>query len=85
MWNQFSEAVQHDLIICAVCAVVAAVIAVKMLVGYIRDIRTKCREMPVITSTGEYTLTAEKDGTASFVIIVDGKPHKITLRGGETE
>lgn len=24
MWNQFSEQVQQDLIICAVCAVVAA-------------------------------------------------------------
>lgn len=80
MWNSLPDQIQQDLIICSICLLVALIMVIKMVYNFIQDTRDKYKEIPVVTNDKEFTLTADKDGMASFVIIVDGKPHKITLK-----
>lgn len=83
MWDSLSYDIKFDLVVIFIGLGLAAIIGAYLIVKSVYCAKRDCREIKVLQEPGEYSIKLDEDGTASFVLIVDGHAKKITLRRGE--
>lgn len=79
MWNNFSYDIKFDLVVIFLCLGLAAIIGVYLIAKTVYCAKRDCREIKVLQEPGEYSIEPDKDGAASFVLILNGRAKKITL------
>lgn len=83
MWDSLSYDIKFDLVVIFIGLGLAAIIGTYLIAKSVYCAKRDCREIKVLQEPGEYSIKLDEDGTASFVLIVDGHAKKITLRRGE--
>lgn len=83
MWDSLSYDIKFDLVVIFIGLGFAAIIGAYLIAKSVYCAKRDCREIKVLQEPGEYSIKLDEDGTASFVLIVDGHAKKITLRRGE--
>lgn len=83
MWDSLSYDIKFDLVVIFIGLGLAAIIGAYLIAKSVYCAKRDCREIKVLQEPGEYSIKLDEDGTASFVLIVDGNAKKITLRRGE--
>lgn len=83
MWDSLSYDIKFDLVVIFIGLGLAAIIGAYLIAKSVYRAKRDRREIKVLQEPGEYSIKLDEDGTASFVLIVDGHAKKITLRRGE--